>query len=82
MCTQSEAALENKLIDQLVSQGYEKVCIGDEAKLQIRDTSDDKAVILAEQEISFEELIALDHLTGIPLLEEFLENELLNTLLT
>ncbi|WP_028856105.1 type I restriction endonuclease subunit R [Psychrilyobacter atlanticus] len=35
MCTQSEAALENKLIDQLVSQGYEKVCIDDEAKLQI-----------------------------------------------
>lgn len=34
MCVQSEAALENELIDQLVSQGYRRVTIKDEADLK------------------------------------------------
>ena len=34
MCIQSEAILEKKLIEQLVSQGFERVIIPDESGLQ------------------------------------------------
>ena len=34
MCIQSEAALENKLLEELQSQGYERVYIQDEAELK------------------------------------------------